>query len=213
MSQSGGRTLVLIIGSAILGSIATMILVDSAPDHGQQTQLNRKTDPRVPPKPMWNNEPSETKENTVTSQVPAQSPQANVAANSAAPQKRKRKERATLENPPKAAQLRDEAQLDAHGTPMALLEFAEELALSMEGVFANPDNRYQVSRQLIACARDSDSKGSAQAARALCLANLERLKNKYPSELSASYISLIAELPDDLVFVAGVQTTPNTEKQ
>jgi len=55
--------------------------------------------------------------------------------------------------------------------------------------------------------------GSAQAARALCLANLERLKNKYPDELSASYLSLIAELPDDLVFVAGVRTTTDTEKK
>jgi len=213
MGQRGGRTLALIVGSAILGSIATMIFIDSSQEQTQQTQLNRKTDPRVPPKPAWKNVPDGVRDDVVSAQEPTENKQALATNAAPLPQNRKKKERITLDNPPKAAQLRDEAQLDAHGTPRALLEFAEELAQSMEGAFANPDNRYQVSRQLITCARDSESKGSAQAARALCLANLERLKNKYPNELSASYLSLIAELPDDLVFVAGVQTTPSTEKQ
>jgi hypothetical protein len=211
MSQRGGRTLVLVIGSAILGSIATMIFYDSAQQQSQQTQLNRKTDPRVPPKPIWKNSPEGLAEDKSAAQAEIKK---QPSANSPFPAKKNaQRVPVNLDNPPKASQLRGEAESDPHGTPFALLEFAEELAQSMTGAFANPDDRYQVSRQLIACARDSDSKGSAQAARALCLANLERLKNKFPDELSASYLSLIAELPDDLVFVAGVRTTTDTEKQ
>lgn len=212
MAQHGGRALALMIGSAVLGSIATVIFLDSTPEQSQQTQLSRKTDPNIPPKPIWKSAPDEIRElrkNGKTSEKPVPDSVVNVANDTKPITKRVR---ATLENPPVAAQLRAEAQLDAHGTPRALLEFAEELAQSMEGAFANPEARYQVSRQLMACARDAESKGSAQAARALCLANLERLKNKYPDELSAPYISLIAELPDDLVFVAGVRTLRDTEK-
>lgn len=211
MSQRGGRTLALIIGSAVLGSIATMIFVDSAPEQGQQRQLSRKSDPRVPPKPLWENVP----EGIQNRDKPAPQKEVSRTGTRSSQQagKTAKRVRVNLENPPKASQLRDEVQVDAHGTPLALLEFAEELAQSMAGAFANPDDRYEVSRQLIACARDTDSVGSAQAARALCLANLERLKNKYPDELSASYLSLIAELPDDLVFVAGVRTTTDTEKK
>lgn len=208
MAQPAGRALALIIGSAILGSLATLIFVDSSQEESRQTQLSRKTDPNTPPKPIWNRPP----EGIGDVQEPSQS--RTVEKKSQRPKKRvARQVKPTLDNPPKADQVRSDAQADVHGTPRALLEFAEALAQSMEGAFANPDARYQVSRQLISCARDSNASGSAQAARALCLANLERLKNKYPEELSAPYLSLIAELPDDLVFVAGVRPVRNSENQ
>lgn len=197
MSRNRATIVLVAIASVIVGVVATLIFQDSSRQPASLTQLNRKTEPGKPPRPVWENEPA------IASQ-PKDAAGRVIASNNL---KRSSFPKPTLESPPQAKQVREDAAVDSHSTPQALLEFAENLALSMQGAFADQETRYTVSRQLIACARDAQARGSAQAARALCLANLERLKNKFPEELSPSFQSLMAELPDDLLFVAGVSKT------
>jgi len=200
--MSSNRKMILIVGlgSALLGVVATLVFQDSSRDVNQAKTLQRKNDMFSPPKPVW----ASTPDSAAGNQGPntGEKKRERVAGNIPRP---------SLENPPAVTQIRDEAAQNPHNTPQALLAFAEEMSLQMQGAFADRETRYTVSRQLIACARDGQAKGSAQAARALCLFNLERLKERFPDELSPSYQSLLAELPEDLIFVAGV-TKPNVEK-
>lgn len=200
MASNRKWTLIVGIGSALLGVVATLVFQDSSSGPNQAKTLQRKTDAWTPPKPVWAKMPESTKESSNAAPVEKRVDQG--AGKSPLP---------SLENPPAIAKVREEANQNPHSTPQALLAFAEEISVSMQGAFADRETRYTVSRQLMACARDSQAKGSAQAARALCLFNLERLKERYPDELTPSYQTLLAELPDDLIFVAGV-TRPNVEK-
>lgn len=197
MSRNRASIVLIAISSVFAGVVATLIFQDSARQPASLTQLNRKTEPGKPPKPFWENEPA------IASRARDGS-ERDIASNNL---KRPSYSKPTLESPPQGKQARENVAADSHSTPQTLLEFAENLAQSMQGAFADQETRYTVSRQLIACARDAEARGSAQAARALCLANLERLKNRFPEELSPSYQSLMAELPDDLLFVAGVSKT------
>ncbi|NBO38689.1 hypothetical protein EBU99_08910 [bacterium] len=192
MSRNRSALFLVAIGSAVLGGIASQIFRDSSQDPANATTLNRKTDPGRPPKPLWRAGIGEV-------EVPKSEVKV-VAKLSPTP-------KPSLENPPLIKQIREEVAQDPHATPQALLAFAEQLAVNMQGAFQDREVRYNVSRQLMACARDGQARGSAQAARALCLSNLERLKSKFPDELAPSYQSLVAELPDDLLFVAGVSKT------
>ncbi|MEN9809141.1 MAG: hypothetical protein RLZZ488_708 [Pseudomonadota bacterium] len=192
MSQNR-KLLFVAVGSALLGITATLVFQDSNQEGGQAKALSRKTDSLTPPKPLWEKPPAAmpvdtTPQNTREAAVrPVKTPSPS------------------LENPPQTIQIRENVARDPHSTPQALLAFAETLSVSLQGAFADKETRYTVSRQLIACARDSQTRGSAQAARALCLYNLERLAERFPDELSPSYQSLLAELPDDLIFVSGVE--------
>lgn len=192
MSQNR-KLLFVAVGSALLGIVATLVYKDADTDSGQGKTLSRKTDAVTPPKPLWERPPAAIPEE--------KTPQLSGGSVN----KSEKAESPTLENPPQTKQVREEASRDPHGTPQTLLAFAETLSASMQGAFADQETRYTVSRQLIACARDSQARGSAQAARALCLYNLERLKERFPDELSPSYQSLLAELPEDLIYVSGVE--------
>lgn len=192
MSQNR-KLLFVAVGSALLGISATLIFQDANQDGGQGKTLSRKTDSLTPPKPLWEKPPAAVP-NGNTPQNPREATVRPLKTPSP-----------SLENPPQTTQVREDAARDPHSTPQALLAFAETLSVSLQGAFADRETRYTVSRQLIACARDSQSRGSAQAARALCLYNLERLKERFPEELSPSYQSLLAELPEDLIFVSGVE--------
>lgn len=183
--------------SAVIGAVVMLVFVESSHELQSRNQFKTADDSNKPPKPEWKTQAKSTEQ--------IQQPLENSITDSQL--RTARFPKPTLENPPETKQVREEAATNLHGTPQALLEFAEQLAKSMEGAFADQETRYTVSRQLIACARDAQARGSAQAARALCLANLERLKSKFPEELSPSYQALVAELPDDLLFVAGIQKT------
>jgi hypothetical protein len=171
-----------------------MIFIDSSQPSANLTQLSGKSEPGKPPKPLWQNA-SSNNENSPTQPTDSLTAQNRRVAKYPKP---------TLENPPAAKQVREEVALDSHSTPQSLIEFAQQVAESIETAYTSSDVRYNVSRQLIACAKDAQSMGAAQAARALCLTNLGRLKDKFPEELSPAYQALIAELPDDLLFVAGI---------
>jgi cell division protein FtsN len=181
------------VSSAVLGAVVTIIARDADDNRPNATSFSRKTDGLQPPKPQWASTPA-ANAGAAT----------NGRADSGSPVRRAALPKPTLENPPQVAQIRDEVTQNPHVTPQTLLAFAEQVASSMEGAFASKETRFEVSRQLIACARDGQSKGSARAARALCLSNLERLKERFPEELTASYQSLLAELPEDLIFVSGI---------
>ncbi|NBW80277.1 hypothetical protein EBR21_00850 [bacterium] len=200
--MGSNRKLILIVGlgSALLGVVATLVFQDGSQKTNQAKSLQRKNDSWAPPKPMWVKTPDSTANKQEVASGERRSERD--VGNSPKP---------TLENPPAVTQVRDETAQNPHTTAQALLAFAEEMSIQMQGAFSDRETRYTVSRQLIACARDGQAKGSAQAARALCLFNLERLKERFPDELSPSYQSLLAELPEDLIFVAGV-TKPNVEK-
>lgn len=191
--SSNRKVIVLVaVGSALLGVLATLLYQDTNGDAGGGKSLSRKADSWQPPKPQWVNPPRDSIAGKQEKPPIANPPRVAKAM------------RPNLENPPQVTQVREDTARDPHSTPQALLAFADELSVSMQGAFTDRDTRYAVSRQLIACARDVQARGSAQAARALCLYNLERLKERFPEELSPSYQSLLAELPEDLIFVAGV---------
>lgn len=183
------------IASAIVGALATLLFVDSSYELQSRTNPAQNLDAGKPPKPEWK----------TSAKQPDGAPTDGRNSIASDQQRRALYPRPSLESPPQAKQTKEDASADPHTTPQALLEFAEQLAKSMEGAFSDQETRYTVSRQLIACARDAQARGSAQAARALCLANLERLKNKFPEELVPSYQALLADLPEDLLFVAGVK--------
>ncbi|MEN9529023.1 MAG: hypothetical protein RI932_896 [Pseudomonadota bacterium] len=196
MSKNRSTLIWVAVGSALLGSLGTMIYFDSSQPTENLTQLSGKSDPGRPPKPQWQN----AAKTTLDGNGSAQGNDTFTAQNRRVNQYPK----PTLDNPPPAKQVREEAAQDSHTTPQSLIAFAEDLAESLQTAYTNSEARYNVSRQLIACAKDSQAKGAAQAARALCLTNLERLKEKFPEELSPGFQSLIAELPEDLLFVAGI---------
>lgn len=196
MSGNWRIVVAVAVSSAILGAVLTIIAQDANEDRSNVKAFNRKTDGLQPPKPYWEKTPSAAVKETQTQQSRT-SPSERVARSS----------KPNLNNPPQVKEIREEVERNPHATPQTLLAFAEEIAASMDGAFANKETRFEVSRQLIACARDGQSKGAAKAARALCLSNLERLKERFPEELTASYQSLLAELPEDLIFVAGVAGT------
>lgn len=193
MDKNRVLILTVAIGSAVLGGLATLLYQDATQESGEGKTLSRKTDTLQPPKPQWMDPApgAASKETT--------GPEGTNPSRAAG-----KPPRPNLENPPLREHIRDEVAQNPHVTPQALLVFAEELSVSLQGAFADKETRYTVSRQLIECARDKQTRGSAQAARALCLYNLERLKDKFPDELSPSYQSLLAELPEDLIFVSGV---------
>lgn len=196
MSKNNWKIIWVSVASAVLGAFSVLLFLETSYELQSRNQMSPSVPSQKPPKPKWKSissqqDSSKEAENSINTDQPM---------NSGYPTP-------SLENPPQTKQVREEAASNVHGTPRALLDFAEQLAKSMEGAFAEQETRYNVSRQLMACARDSQSRGAAQAARALCLANLERLKNKFPEELAPSYQSLIAELPEDLLIVAGVQKT------
>jgi hypothetical protein len=184
------------VSSAIFGAVVTIIARDADGDRSNSKSFSRKTDGPQPPKPEWAAAPSGKNSQT--------QPQDSVNNTSG---RGSRGPKPSLENLPQVLQIREEIARNPHGTPQTLLAFADELAKSMQGAFNDRETRFEVSRQLISCARDGQAKGSAKAARALCLSNLERLKERFPEELTASYQSLLAELPEDLIFVAGVART------
>ncbi|MEY4065889.1 MAG: hypothetical protein RIR26_2097 [Pseudomonadota bacterium] len=177
------------LASAVLGSIGTQLYYESSETPHPSTRLNSKTDRSKPPQPLWNIK-STTEETEVSEQQPPAEP--------AAPPPPE----VSLENPPQVKPMRDEVARDLHTTPQMLLRFAEKLASDMQGAFENQEQRYKVSRQLIACAR-AQTNEPAVSARALCLANFKRLKSKFPEELGPSFYSLLAELPEDILIVAG----------
>lgn len=199
MDRNRKLILTVAIGSALLGGLATLLYQDANKESGQGKTLSRKTDTLQPPKPKW-----------IDGGPGAAAGDKNGRGGERTARAAKTS-RPNLENPPARDQIREEVAQNPHVTAQSLLAFAEELSLSMQGAFADKDTRYTVSRQLIDCARDKQTRGSAQAARALCLYNLERLKDKYPEELLAPYQMLLAELPDDVIFVSGV--TPNSEEK
>jgi len=194
MSSGKWRIILAVaVGSALLGAVVTIIALDDSNERTNTKSMSRKTDGIQPPKPEWEKPASAAKTDALTQET------GRLRSPTTA-----KSQRPSLENLPQVNQIREEAGRDPHSTPQSLLAFAEELSVSMQGAFSNRETRFDVSRQLIACARDGQAKGSAQAARALCLYNLERLKERFPEELAASYHSLLAELPEDLIFVAGV---------
>lgn len=200
MSRQRGGIFVVSLGLLVVGTLAYLLYFDSASQtRGGGARLNRKGDPLRPPKPEWNAVPKNATNgmNVENNDDSASRDESSLITTAMQP-------KPSLENPPQKEQIREQVRKNPHATPKALLAFAEELANSMQGAFSDRETRYTVSRQLITCARDSTAKGSAQAARALCLYNLERLNQRFPDELMASYQSLIAELPEDLIFVSGV---------
>ncbi|MBM3383432.1 MAG: hypothetical protein FJY29_13500 [Betaproteobacteria bacterium] len=199
MSKNRSTLIWVAVGSAVLGSLGTLIFLDSSPSSDSRTQLSGKSEPGRPPKPQWQNSAANGA-GANGAEVVTQPTDSLTAQNRRIPKYPK----PTLENPPAATQVREEVALDSHATPQSLIAFAEQLTESMQAAYTNTEVRYNVSRQLMACAKDAQSRGAAQAARALCLTNLERLKDKFPEELTPGFQSLVAELPDDLLFVAGI---------
>lgn len=183
------RIVAIALASAVFGSLGTQIYYESGDTSNPSAGLNSKTDRSKPPQPLWN-----IKNSADDAQVAG--PSVASTPSGAIDQE------VNLENPPQTKPMRDEVARDMHTTPQLLLRFAEKLAGDMEGAFENQDLRYKVSRQLIACAR-AQTNEAAVSARALCVANFKRLKNKFPEELAPSFYSLVAELPEDILIVAG----------
>jgi hypothetical protein len=213
MNSKRTWTLLVGVGVAVLTGTVLWVWQEDWAQEPRQKLLSRNTDPMRPPKPNWESAISKNeKESFSTNSIDdGASPQQPATANGENSRGTDGVSRPTLEHPPRSADVRKEAARQPHSTPQALLTFAEELSVSMQGAFNDPATRYEVSRQLIACARDGQSKGTAQAARALCLYNLGRLKERYPEELTPSYQSLLAELPEDLIFVSGVSKNNGEE--
>jgi hypothetical protein len=96
---------------------------------------------------------------------------------------------------PRVEDLRDQAEADPHGTPPALMEFADEVGREMEGAFDSPEKARSAARMLEGCALPGPETPIPQSARALCAENLRRLAERYPAELSADWERVRAQLP------------------
>lgn len=96
---------------------------------------------------------------------------------------------------PSVGDLRKQVEQDPHGTPPALLEFADEVASEMEGAFDSPENARSAVRMLEGCALPEAEAAIPQSAQALCAENIKRLAERYPEELRADWERVRAQLP------------------
>ncbi len=93
--------------------------------------------------------------------------------------------------PPSIARVREEAEQDLEAPSRAILRFSVALESRMETAFHSESNATALLGELESCAAGDDP--VAEAARALCLSNADRLGQRYP-ELAARYESLEARV-------------------